>query len=141
MAAVAVMAASAGLMGCGLEGVDIPGVRGPSEHALSLTMTATPDILPADGASVAAVRVVARDRDGNLAPGRLIYFSLRGPGAIDREYVVTDTEGIAQVTYRAGAIQNLSGAEMVNIAARPVGTDAGGESYRFVIIELREPLF
>ena len=121
--------------GCGLDGVDVPGVRGPSELALSLTMVASPDLVAADGASSSVVTVTARDRDGRLLQGQTIYFVLDGPGSLARDFDITDANGVASTTFIAPA----GGGGNVVVYARPIGTDAGGERYRFVTIELYNP--
>src|SRR5688500_14661808 len=50
---------------CGLDRQTAPSLVGPSGHALSLTLSASPDILPRDGSSQASVTVTAYDADGS----------------------------------------------------------------------------
>jgi len=47
--------------GCTLDSQRRPDFSGPSELGLSLSVTATPDVLPQDGASQSVIRVVAMD--------------------------------------------------------------------------------
>src|SRR5687767_2944895 len=59
-----VLIASAVAAGCTLANVEPPPLAGPSEMALSLTITANPDVLSLDGASQTLVTVEARDQNG-----------------------------------------------------------------------------
>jgi len=56
--------------GCTLDKQDAPALAGPSGYALSVTMTATPDVLPRDGNSSSVVQLIARDADGNPLAGQ-----------------------------------------------------------------------
>src|SRR5688500_7701335 len=69
----AVIAFALAVSACGIDRHPAPDLAGPSGHALSLSLAATPDALPRDGSSQATITVVARDQVGEPVPGlRLI---------------------------------------------------------------------
>lgn len=137
--------------GCGLSDVDIPELDGPSTFAASLRLTATPDLLVADGVSQSVITALFFDANGRPAPNREIFFTIadedgqfaaignfptaEGPGFAVT--VRTDGQGIARVVYEAPPRTDATGDQTVLIAARPIGDDASGASYRTVRIELR----
>ena len=55
-----------GLGGCGLDEVEIPELDGPSELALSVRLTASPDILVADGFSTSLIQATLRGPNGEV---------------------------------------------------------------------------
>jgi hypothetical protein len=131
-----------GLSGCDkLDKVSVPGLSGPSDLGLSLQLTATPDILNADGISQSIVRLVVRDQNGAPAPGRAMFFTLeQGDGFMiagsvlvgplqSGVSVTTDNNGVAQVVYNSGTALMT-----VLVAARPYSFDAGGQFSRSVQI-------
>ena len=116
--------------GCGLDEVKVPPLFGPSELGLSLQMSASPDVLNADGVSQSVVSIVARDENGSPAPNRLIYISGFGDGALIAGGVLvgplqtgftvqTGNNGVAQVVYQAGFSITT-----IVVQARPYGFDA-----------------
>jgi PKD domain len=142
------------LSGCGLDDVEIPELSGPSELGLALRLTATPDVITADGFSTSLIQVQAFDENGGAASGRSILFAiadnsgsfadlgtlnatsgarLRAAEAV----AVTGSNGVAQVVYTAPARTDATADQFVTIAARPVGTDANGIAYRTAKIELK----
>jgi hypothetical protein len=139
------------LAACGLDEVTIPDFDGPSETGISLQLTATPDLLPADGRSTAIVTARLRSPEGAGVAGRQVFFTItdsegrfadigdfptsNGPGT--GVSVGTDGSGNASVTYRSPARTDATANQKVLIAARLVGSDAAGVTYRTVTIELR----
>jgi PKD repeat protein len=139
------------LAACGLDEVSIPDFDGPAETGISLALTATPDLLPADGKSTAIVTARLRNPEGAGVAGRQVFFTItdsegrfadigdfptsNGPGT--GVSVGTDSSGAASVTYRSPARTDATANQRVFIAARIVGTDATGATYRTVAIELR----
>jgi hypothetical protein len=144
------------LNSCGLDEVDIPPLGGPSSLGLDIYPEITPDVLTADAISTAAVRVTLRGPDGQPVGGRAIFFQIldnsfnpvaigslgptsdrvptdRGPEVTE----VTNSDGIAQVIYRVPERIAFNAVAHVLIAARLVGNDAGGQSYKYVRLELR----
>jgi len=61
-----VAAVALGASACTVKKTEAPALTGPSELGLSLTVSATPDILTQDGSSQATVTVVARDSAGSV---------------------------------------------------------------------------
>jgi hypothetical protein len=140
--------------GCGLDEVEIPELSGPSELGLSLKLTATPDVLTADGFSTSLIQVQAFDNNGAPAAGRSVLLALAdGSGNFAdigtlnatngtrlraaEAVVVTGDNGVGQAVYTAPPRTDFTADSFVTIAARPIGTDASGIAYRSVKIELR----
>ena len=71
-AALLVPIAAAAMLatGCTLDKQEAPPLAGPSGYALSVTMTATPDVLPRDGNSSSVVQLIARGADGQPLAGQ-----------------------------------------------------------------------
>jgi PKD repeat protein len=147
----AVLVATLVLHACGMDEVTIPDFDGPAETGISIFLTATPDLLPADGKSTAVVTARLRNPEGAGVAGRQVFFTItdsegrfadigdfptsNGPGT--GVSVGTDGSGAASVTYRAPARTDATANQTVLIAARLVGTDATAATYRTVAIELR----
>jgi len=139
------------LNGCSLDKVSVPDISGPSELGTAVTLTASPDVLVSDGHSTAAIQATVRDQNGQFVQGRQIFFTITSSngvfaaiGALDKTTAFTGTNGIAQVIYRSPFRTDATVNQTVIVAARPVGTDANGEIYRTVRLELRNaepPLF
>jgi hypothetical protein len=145
------LAVGLGFSGCGLDGVEVPEFDGPSELALSLKLTVTPDIITADGFSTALITVTLRNENSRPVAGRAIFLTItdeegriadlgnfqgsNGPGT--GVSVVTNAQGIVQVIYEAPPRTDATANQLVLIAARPVGEDAFAALYRSVALELR----
>lgn len=141
------------LNACGLDEVEIPELDGPSELALSVTLTATPDIVSADGYSTSLVQATVRNENGQPVAGRQIFMAITdadgrtvdlgvlrstGSGGIGTGVVLTTgSNGIAQAAYEAPPRTDFTANSSVLITARPVGGDFNGQVYRTVRIELR----
>lgn len=130
-------------VGCGLDETKVPPLFGPSELGLSLQMSASPDVINADGVSQSVVSITARDENGKPAPNRLIYVSGQGDGALIAGGVLvgplqtgftvqTGNNGVAQVVYQAGF-----GIGQIIVQARPYGFDAYAGVTRSVAIDQR----
>lgn len=140
--------------GCGLHGVDVPDIQGPSELAIALQLTVTPDVLTADGFSTAFIQAEVRDPDGRVMANRDIFFAIADEsgrfadigtlfdlvgnqlGATDA-IIRTNAQGLAQLIYRVPPRTDATANQTILVKARPVGTDANGAIYRFVRLELR----
>jgi hypothetical protein len=130
-------------VGCGMDEVKTPPLFGPSELGLSLQMSASPDVINADGVSQSVVSITARDENGRPAPNKLIYVSGLGDGALIAGGVLvgplqtgftvqTGNNGVAQVVYQAGF-----GIGQIIVQARPYGFDAYAGVTRSVAIDQR----
>lgn len=152
--ATALLCLLVGLNSCGLDEVEIPATfDGPSETGISLRLTASPDIIVADGFSTSLVQVEMRDQGGRPVNGRDIFFAvadedgkfadlgtLRATGSLGVGtglVVRSNAQGVAQVIYEAPARTDATANQTVLVTARAVGTDANAAVYRSVRIELR----
>jgi hypothetical protein len=148
------------LSACGLDEVEVPDLEGPSELGTSISLTASPDIVVADGFSTSLIQATVRNQNGELVAGRQVFMSItdangftadigelratsQGGGVGTGIVVTTGTNGIAQAAYTAPPRTDFTANSSVMVAVRPVGTDFGGQVYRTVRIELRsaEPRF
>jgi len=134
------------LHGCGVGEVEIPELAGPSERWESLNLTATPDLLVADGRSFAVIRAMFRDGNAQPLPGRAIAFHTSDEsghfaniGTLSSDVAVTDGNGIAQIIYTVPPHTDATANQTVLVNARAVGNDFNGQigEYRYVRIELR----
>jgi hypothetical protein len=137
--------------GCGLDGVDVPELDGPSTFAANLFLTATPDLLVADGQSQSVITAQFLDVNGRAAGNREVFFTIAdedgvfaaigslqtSEGPAFAASVRTDGSGIARIVYQAPPRTDATADQTVLIAARPIGTDATAAIYRTVRIELR----
>ena len=128
VALFAVALAAVTLPACQQDATPDPFV-GPSELGLSLTLTASPDVLALDGASQSLVTILARD--GLLGepkaglPLRLqIRFggTLQDVGQLSARTLVTGQDGRAVATYTAPlSLSGVDTQEEVEILVTPVG--------------------
>ena len=147
------------LNGCGLDKVELPDLEGPSELGTGIRMTATPDIVTADGFSSSLIQIHVQDQNGAPAVGRQVFVavadangntadigelrSTSGSGLGTGLVLTTGANGVAQASYEAPPRTDFTANSSVLITARPVGNDFAGQIYRTVRIELRsaEPRF
>jgi hypothetical protein len=141
---VAIASLVVSLGSCGTNHQSIPLLSGPSELGLSLKLDATPDVLTADGSSHSAIQATVRDQNGKPKPGVTIFFAVADTsgafadiGILNHPTAVTGADGTAQVVYTSPFRTDFTGNGLVAIEARPVGTDATGELYRKITVELR----
>jgi PKD repeat protein len=141
------------LGGCGMHEAKQPALDGPSELGFSLTLTASPDIVVADGFSTVLIQAYARDQYGKAIQGRQVVFTISDAngrtadlGALRSRSGVTlgtsavettDANGLAQVVFETPARTDATANQTVNVKARPVGSNADNAVYRTVRIELR----
>lgn len=129
---------------CTLDNPKEPMLTGPSTYFLSVAITASPDILPEDGASQSVIRIVARDANGQPVPnlpvridtvsgGQIVEF-----GVLSSRTVTTNASGEAAVVFTAprAAIPGFDAGTIVEIRATPIGTDYAGVNPRSVLIRL-----
>ena len=103
---------------------------GPSELGLSLSLTATPDLLPLDGVTPAMIEILARDQHGAAVPNVTLSLQIataRGfedCGRLSARQVVTGADGRAGATYTAPPPTTfgpgVDTGEVVTISVTPV---------------------
>src|SRR5262245_9542623 len=79
---------------CTLENGAAPPVSGPSEFALSVVLSASPDQLPRDGTSQSVITVTVRDVSGRPVVGQRLSVGA-SMGTVSATGVVTGTDGRA----------------------------------------------
>ncbi len=131
--------------GCGLGEVKMPGFDGPATTALSFVLTATPDVVTADGLSSSVIVATLRGPDGVGIPGREIIFvrlddALREAaiGRLSADRATTGSDGRARVVYTSPPRNEFDAHAWMFVQARPVGDDFAGYDLmeRTVRIEL-----
>lgn len=136
---------------CTMHDVTIPEFDGPSTTGIGMSLTASPDLLVADGSSRSLITATVFGPDGRAVAGRDVFFTIadangqfadigqfptsNGPGT--GVSVTTNGNGVAQVTYEAPVRTDATANQKIQIAARLMGTDAQGATYHTVAIELR----
>jgi PKD repeat protein len=145
IAAAAGVSLFVALQACNVTKVAIPGLSGPSGLGTSLKLSANPSVLLADNRSQSVVTIIARDQNGNLAPGiPLKYAIIEGSSIVQVGQLnliggSTDGNGTATVVYTAPARTDIDGDITVLIGARVDDGDATGSFYRTVGIEIFPP--
>lgn len=123
------------LSACSLDNQKMPALSGPSELALSLAMTATPDQIPRDGSSQSIVTVTARDPQGRPMVGQHISLALGSNApqgaSLSQAEVVTGSTGQATFAVTAPALGSTGN---ILITATPVGTNGANDVGRVIQI-------
>jgi PKD repeat protein len=126
----------------------VPPLAGPSEFALSLRMTATPDSLSQDGASQSSIQVQAFDPNGKGVSGLPLRIDMgvngliQDYGTLSARTIVTGTDGRASTVYTAPPPPSATaggGSTVVTLLATPTGTDFAGANPQIVSIRLIPP--
>ena len=103
---------------CSLEDGAAPSPTGPSEFALSVTMSATPDQLPRDGSSQSVVTITVRDESSRPVGGQRLNASST-LGSLSGSDVVTNADGQASVTLTAPVAGTVGNAAVISVV--PIG--------------------
>ena len=131
---------------CTLSDQQPPALVGPSELSVSVTVAATPDLLPTDGRSSAVLAVTVRDAYGIPLKNCSLHAELLKDGApvdlgvLGARSLVTDSSGRAATTYTAPEIHGDHTGTTVDIGVTPVGTNAANAVVRTTTIRLVPPL-
>ena len=128
---IVALAACVFVAGCTLEDGSAPNLTAPSEFALSVTMTATPDQLPRDGSSQSVVTVTVRDAAGRSVSGQRLTLS-SSAGSLSESSVTTGSGGQASFTFTAPPSGTTGNAAIIRVI--PVGTDASNAAPRDLAI-------
>lgn len=134
--ALVVLAAIA-LSACTMDKTKAPALAGPSEFALALSMTATPDVVARDGESQAMVWVTVRDANNKPVPGQRVALSLSpiNGGTLTSYDVTTGSDGRVSAVYTApSASQPVTS---VTINSTLFGDNADNRNTSRVAISLR----
>lgn len=116
---------------CTVHGTDIPELTGPSDLALSISLTATPDSIYQDGASQSSLVIVARDPNGKgvgslpLRVETALNGSIQDYGTLSARTVTTNADGRATVVYTAPPPPASlgGGGNLVTIGVTPVASN------------------
>jgi len=106
--AAAALAAIA-TVGCTVHSTDVPALAGPSQLALTLRVTATPDSITQDGGSQSSVKVVAFGPDGKPVSGVAVRVDMvvggqpQDFGTLAARTLVTGNDGTATTVFTAPA--------------------------------------
>lgn len=141
---LAALAAVVGAAGCTLDSPEPPAPTGPSTFGLSISVTASPDILPEDGVSQSVIRIRARDANGQplanvpLRVDTMVGSTIVDFGMLSARNVTTNASGEAIVTFTAPRAPQvgIDTGTIVRIAVNQVGSDFGGSFTSDVRIRL-----
>ena len=134
----------ASLFGCTLKKQETPSLTGPSELGTSITVSASPDVLPQNGTAQSVITIVARDANGQPVRNMSLHVEITVNGVIQdfgtlsARNVVTDQNGRTTLVYTAppGAAIAVDNGTIVSIQVTPTGTDFGNATPRVVSIRL-----
>jgi PKD domain-containing protein len=134
--------------GCTMGDAKAPPLTGPSELSLAIALTATPDLIAANGASQSVIGIVARDAFGQARGNvqlRVDTIDENGliieQGTLSQRLVTTNSNGQASVTFTA-PMETIPGVDVngtVTVRVLPVSTDSGSNLGRIVRIRLVPP--
>lgn len=136
----ALLLTAVALAGCTVHQTTAPALSGPSDLALSLRVTASPDSISQDGGSQSSIQVTAIGPDGKPKAAltlRMDMFAMdasgrfvgQDHGSLSARTLVTNSNGVATVVYTAppsplgglfGTCNGLPG-DCVQIGATPLG--------------------
>src|SRR5262245_44444205 len=103
--------------GCTVSKQEAPALMGPSGFALSMQMTAAPQLLPRDGSSTSAITVTVFNADGSPKPNQRLRF-VADFGTLNLADVTTGPNGNATVVFTAPDINVNS--SMATVSAVPL---------------------
>ena len=128
---------------CTMSKQEAPPLTGPSEFGTSITVGATPDVLPTDGGSQSLVTITAFDSNGSplrnvtLRSEIQVNGVLADFGTLSARNVVTDSSGRASVVYTAPLIQGgVDTGTVVDIGVTPMGSNYANAVTRTTSIRL-----
>lgn len=125
------LAACLFVAGCTVEDGSAPNLTAPSEFALSVAMSATPDRLPRDGSSQSVVTLTVRDAAGRPVSGQRLTLSSTA-GSLSASSVTTGSGGEATFTFTAPPSGTVGNAAIIRVI--PVGSDASNAAPRDLAI-------
>jgi PKD repeat protein len=137
--------------GCTVSKTSPPPLIGPSELGLSLTLSASRDIMPRDGVSQATISIIARDPQNQpIRNVTLRVDVVSGDGAtiittsgtLSASTITTDSGGQASVVFTAPpeTIPGIDQLVPVMIRAMPIGSNFSSSTPRYLSIRLVPPI-
>jgi hypothetical protein len=148
VATVATAATVAAVGGCTMKNQDAPDLSGPSELSTALTVTASPDTIPQDGAAQSVIAAVARDSRNQPIPNLAMRVDVVAEsgfandfGRLSARNIATGPDGRATVVYTApqGLFGDATPEALIRIYVTPVGTNWDNANPRSVSIRLVPP--
>src|SRR5215831_13982565 len=142
------IAAVIGLGGCTLDKQSAPPLAGPSELALSISLSVTPDIITQDGHSQSAIDILARDANSQPVRGlslRLDLVDSNGAvidfGTLSTRTVSTNGDGRAVATYTAPPPFTATGPDsvVIGLSATPVNSNYANAHKTLIALKLVRP--
>jgi PKD repeat protein len=115
---MAVLLATAVVAACGVQEQNAPALTGPSGLMQSVTLSASPDRLPRDGASQSTITVTVQS-NGQPASGQRLVFDATG-GTLSTTQATTNAAGQATVTVTAPHSSTPSSNTTIDVFATPV---------------------
>lgn len=137
---VLLCAAAVAGSGCNLQEVEAPPLMGPSELALSVTLTATPDTVTEDGSSQSVIDIFARDHNAQPRANVQVRVSV-DQGRLSASTVSTGSNGRVSVTFTAPVTQfpGFDAGNVATVSVTPIGTNFANALTRTVLIRLVPP--
>lgn len=133
IAAATLLAVSA----CTVSKENVPGLVGPSGLALSLDITASPDVLVRDGVSQSTIEITATDGAGHRIPALgLQVVASPNLGTIESPSLKTNSSGRASTIYVA---PGWGGTTTATITVTPTGSNYQNTVPRTITIRLFQP--
>jgi PKD repeat protein len=133
---IVAIAASLSIAACTLKDGEGPSPTGPSEFALSVVLSATPDRLPRDGSSQSVITVTVRDEASRPVAGQRLSVA-SSVGTLSAADVVTNANGQGSVTFTAPDAGTVGNQAMISVV--PFGTNAGNAVPRTLSIAFIGP--
>jgi PKD domain-containing protein len=136
------------IAGCTMKKQDAPDLTGPSEMSTSITVTASPDTIPQDGATQSVVTIVARDAHSQPIANLTLRLDVFADGAAANDFgrlsarnITTGSDGRATAVYTApkGLFGDSTPEALIRIYVTPVGTNLDNAVARSVSIRLVPP--
>jgi PKD repeat protein len=150
-AALLLLAATLTSVSCGVGSVSIPTPTGPSELALSLEITASPDVISQDGVSTSRLTITARDEKGLPKSGVAMRIDVMVPtpdgpvaadyGTLSTKWPTTGNDGKAVVIYQAPPqpAPTVTTDTTISLSVTPIGANFGNAVPRAVDVRLVRP--
>jgi PKD repeat protein len=151
-AVVFVFATALTSVSCGVGGVSIPTPTGPSELALSLEISAAPDVISQDGVSTSRLNIMARDEKGLpksgvpmrvdvLVAGTGGALVVADYGTLSNKWPTSGSDGRAQVTYQSPPQPppTVTTDTTITVSVTPIGANYANAVPRTVEVRLVRP--